>query len=33
VMGHVDRAHPLALLGTDVAPEMVWNRMADRDAG
>jgi ectoine hydroxylase-related dioxygenase (phytanoyl-CoA dioxygenase family) len=32
VMGHVDRAHPLALLGTDVAPEMVWDKMTDRDA-
>lgn len=30
VMGHVDRAHPLALLGVDVAPEMVWDKMTDR---
>jgi ectoine hydroxylase-related dioxygenase (phytanoyl-CoA dioxygenase family) len=27
VMGHVDRAHPLTLLGLDVQPEMVWDRM------
>ena len=31
VMGHVDRAHPLTLLGSDVAPEMVWDRMTDTD--
>lgn len=31
VMGHVDRAHPLTLLGTDVAPEMVWDKMTDAD--
>jgi ectoine hydroxylase-related dioxygenase (phytanoyl-CoA dioxygenase family) len=28
VMGHVDRQHPLSLLGEDVAPEMVWEKMS-----
>jgi ectoine hydroxylase-related dioxygenase (phytanoyl-CoA dioxygenase family) len=27
VMGHVDRNHPLGLLGVDVAPDMVWEKM------
>jgi ectoine hydroxylase-related dioxygenase (phytanoyl-CoA dioxygenase family) len=27
VMGHVDRQHPLTLLGQDVQPEMVWEKM------
>jgi len=27
VMGHVDRQHPLTLLGEDVQPEMVWEKM------
>lgn len=27
VMGHVDRKHPLTLLGEDVQPEMVWEKM------
>lgn len=27
VMGHVDRAHPLTLLGLDVEPDMVWEKM------
>jgi ectoine hydroxylase-related dioxygenase (phytanoyl-CoA dioxygenase family) len=27
VMGHVDRQHPLSLLGVDVQPEMVWEKM------
>jgi ectoine hydroxylase-related dioxygenase (phytanoyl-CoA dioxygenase family) len=27
VMGHVDRQHPLSLLGEDIAPEMVWDKM------
>lgn len=27
VMGHVDRNHPLGLLGVDVEPEMVWEKM------
>ncbi|MFT5443836.1 MAG: ectoine hydroxylase-related dioxygenase (phytanoyl-CoA dioxygenase family), partial [Myxococcota bacterium] len=31
VMGHVNREHPLTLLGTDVAPEMVWDKLK-RDA-
>jgi len=31
VMGHVDRRHPLTLLGVDHEPEMVWDRM-QRDA-
>lgn len=26
VMGHVDRQHPLSLLGVDRAPDMVWER-------
>ena len=29
VMGHVDREHPLTLLGLDVKPDMVWERMGD----
>ena len=29
VMGHVDRTHPLSLLGVDAAPEMVWEKMSD----
>jgi len=31
VMGHVDRQHPLTLLGSDVAPEMVWDKMKRSD--
>jgi ectoine hydroxylase-related dioxygenase (phytanoyl-CoA dioxygenase family) len=27
VMGHVDRQHPLTLLGENVQPEMVWEKM------
>lgn len=27
VMGHVDRAHPLTLLGVDASVDMVWDRM------
>lgn len=27
VMGHVDRRHPLALLGVDQEPDMVWDKM------
>ena len=27
VMGHVDRQHPLTLLGVDETPTMVWERM------
>ncbi len=27
VMGHVDRNHPLGLLGVDVEPNMVWEKM------
>ena len=27
VMGHVNREHPLTLLGQDVEPDMVWERM------
>ena len=26
VMGHVDRAHPLTLLGQDIEPDMVWDK-------
>jgi len=29
VMGHVDREHPLTLLGQDVPPNMVWDRMGN----
>ena len=29
VMGHVDREHPLTLLGQDVQPDMVWDRMGN----
>ncbi len=29
VMGHVDREHPLTLLGQDVQPNMVWDRMGN----
>ena len=32
VMGHVDREHPLTLLGLDVKPDMVWERMGDEGA-
>jgi ectoine hydroxylase-related dioxygenase (phytanoyl-CoA dioxygenase family) len=31
VMGHVDRQHPLSLLGSDVAPDMVWDKMKRTD--
>jgi len=31
VMGHVDREHPLTLLGQDVQPEMVWDRMGNEE--
>ncbi len=27
VMGHVNRAHPLTLLGVEVEPDMVWEKM------
>jgi ectoine hydroxylase-related dioxygenase (phytanoyl-CoA dioxygenase family) len=27
VMGHVDRKHPLTLLGVDQPPEMIWEQM------
>lgn len=27
VMGHVDRAHPLSLLGVEQQPEMIWDKM------
>jgi ectoine hydroxylase-related dioxygenase (phytanoyl-CoA dioxygenase family) len=30
VMGHVDRKHPATLLGTNVEPEMVWDKMTRR---
>ena len=29
VMGHVDREHPLTLLGQDVRPDMVWDKMGN----
>lgn len=31
VMGHVDRQHPLTLLGIDAKPEMVWEKMGDAE--
>ena len=31
VMGHVDREHPLTLLGQDVQPDMVWDRMGNEE--
>jgi ectoine hydroxylase-related dioxygenase (phytanoyl-CoA dioxygenase family) len=31
VMGHVDRNHPLGLLGVDVEPEMVWEKMGESE--
>ncbi|MGI9604025.1 MAG: phytanoyl-CoA dioxygenase family protein [Acidimicrobiales bacterium] len=31
VMGHVDRRHPLTLLGVEQEPDMVWDKM-DRDS-
>ena len=30
VMGHVDREHPLTLLGQDVRPEMLWDKMGNQ---
>jgi ectoine hydroxylase-related dioxygenase (phytanoyl-CoA dioxygenase family) len=27
VMGHVDREHPLTLLGEDIQPDMVWDKL------
>jgi ectoine hydroxylase-related dioxygenase (phytanoyl-CoA dioxygenase family) len=30
VMGHVDRKHPATLLGTNVEPNMVWDKMTRR---
>lgn len=31
VMGHIEREHPLTLIGVDAKPEMVWEKMeADR---
>ena len=31
VMGHVNREHPLTLLGADIRPEMVWDKMKRTD--
>ncbi len=31
VMGHVNREHPLTLLGTDIEPDMVWDKMERKD--
>ena len=31
VMGHGDREHPLTLLGQDVQPDMVWDRMGNEE--
>jgi ectoine hydroxylase-related dioxygenase (phytanoyl-CoA dioxygenase family) len=31
VMGHVDREHPLTLLGLDQTPNMVWDKMDNPD--
>jgi len=33
VMGHVEREHPLSLLGVNAVPDMVWEKMADRRDG
>ena len=33
VMGHVDREHPLTLIGVDERPEMVWDRMDSERRG
>ncbi|NRA02051.1 MAG: phytanoyl-CoA dioxygenase family protein [Myxococcales bacterium] len=30
LMGHVDREHPLTLLGQDVRPEMLWDKMGNQ---
>ena len=30
VMGHVNRQHPLTLLGVDARPEMVWDKMGKK---
>ena len=32
VMGHVNRQHPLTLLGEDVAPNMVWEKLKRPDS-
>lgn len=32
VMGHVDRKHPLTLLGQDVEPDMVWEKLSTKPA-
>lgn len=31
VMGHVNREHPLALLGVEARPDMVWDKLARKD--
>ena len=31
VMGHVNREHPLSLLGEEVAPEMVWDKVKAKE--
>lgn len=31
VMGHVDRQHPLRLLGEDVVPDMVWEKLSNEE--
>jgi len=31
VMGHVDREHPLTLIGTEIEPEKVWDRLERKD--
>jgi len=30
VMGHVNREHPLTLIGEDIEPEMVWDRLEQK---
>jgi ectoine hydroxylase-related dioxygenase (phytanoyl-CoA dioxygenase family) len=32
VMGHVDREHPLTLLGVEESPNMVWDKMDNPDS-
>ena len=32
VMGHIDRTHPLRLLGVEQPPEMIWEKMDAKPA-
>jgi ectoine hydroxylase-related dioxygenase (phytanoyl-CoA dioxygenase family) len=31
VMGHVNREHPLTILGVETRPDMVWDRLSSKD--